>query len=322
MQKRSRSIFIFTILFAYIILQFLWWEILMVKQTTEIINEKQKIVALTSTDPQQMQVEINQLLKTKKLKTYMIAGEGTVFLLLLLYGIYRIRKAYETETQLVAQQKNFVLSVTHELKTPIAATKLQLQTLLKHKQLEENQREQLLQSALKETNRLNRLIEDVLLASQAEKNELIINTEKINLSDLTKDTIENYYKEKISNGSLRINVEPEVNVMADKLLFPSIIINLIDNAFKYSPENPQVVFELKKEGQQAQIQVSDNGIGVDVSQKEKIFLKFYRIGNEETRKTKGTGLGLYIVKTIVQAHGGKISVSNNQLKGSVFTVSI
>ncbi len=322
MQKRSRSIFIFTILFAYIILQFLWWEILMVKQTTEIINEKQKIVALTSTDPQQMQVEINQLLKTKKLKTYMIAGEGTVFLLLLLYGIYRIRKAYETETQLVAQQKNFVLSVTHELKTPIAATKLQLQTLLKHKQLEENQREQLLQSALKETNRLNRLIEDVLLASQAEKNELIINTEKINLSDLTKDTIENYYKEKISNGSLRINVEPEVNVMADKLLFPSIIINLIDNAFKYSPENPQVVFELKKEGQQAQIQVSDNGIGVDVSQKEKIFLKFYRVGNEETRKTKGTGLGLYIVKTIVQAHGGKISVSNNQLKGSVFTVSI
>lgn len=294
----------------------------MVKQTTEIINEKQKIVALTSTDPQQMQVEINQLLKTKKLKTYMIAGEGTVFLLLLLYGIYRIRKAYETETQLVAQQKNFVLSVTHELKTPIAATKLQLQTLLKHKQLEENQREQLLQSALKETNRLNRLIEDVLLASQAEKNELIINTEKINLSDLTKDTIENYYKEKISNGSLRINVEPEVNVMADKLLFPSIIINLIDNAFKYSPENPQVVFELKKEGQQAQIQVSDNGIGVDVSQKEKIFLKFYRVGNEETRKTKGTGLGLYIVKTIVQAHGGKISVSNNQLKGSVFTVSI
>jgi len=322
MQKRSRSIFIFTILFAYIILQFLWWEILMVKQTTEIINEKQKIVALTSTDPQQMQVEINQLLKTKKLKTYMIAGEGTVFLLLLLYGIYRIRKAYETETQLVAQQKNFVLSVTHELKTPIAATKLQLQTLLKHKQLEENQREQLLQSALKETNRLNRLIEDVLLASQAEKNELIINTEKINLSDLTKDTIENYYKEKISNGSLRINIEPEVNVMADKLLFPSIIINLIDNAFKYSPENPQVVFELKKEGQQAQIQVSDNGIGVDVSQKEKIFLKFYRIGNEETRKTKGTGLGLYIVKTIVQAHGGKISVSNNQLRGSVFTVSI
>ena len=322
MQKRSRSIFIFTILFAYIILQFLWWEILMVKQTTEIINEKQKIVALTSTDPQQMQVEINQLLKTKKLKTYMIAGEGTVFLLLLLYGIYRIRKAYETETQLVTQQKNFVLSVTHELKTPIAATKLQLQTLLKHKQLEENQREQLLQSALKETNRLNRLIEDVLLASQAEKNELIINTENINLSDLAKDTIENYYMEKISNGSLRINVEPEVNVMADKLLFPSIIINLIDNAFKYSPENPQVVFELKKEGQQAQIQVSDNGIGVDVSQKEKIFLKFYRIGNEETRKTKGTGLGLYIVKTIVQAHGGKISVSNNQLKGSVFTVSI
>jgi len=322
MRKRSRSIFIFTILFAYIILQFLWWEILMVKQTSEIINEKQKIVALTSTDPQQMQLEINQLLKTKKSKIYMIAGEGTVFLLLLVYGIYRIRKAYETETQLVSQQKNFVLSVTHELKTPIAATKLQLQTLLKHKQLDEDKREQLLQNALKETNRLNRLIEDVLLASRADKNELLMNTERINLSDLAKDIIESYYKERVNDGSLLVNIESDVYVLTDKVLFPSIIINLIDNAFKYSQENPKVSFELKREGQHARLKISDNGIGVEAEQREKIFEKFYRVGNEETRKTKGTGLGLYIVKTIVDAHGGKISLSTNQPKGSVFTITI
>lgn len=322
MKKRSRSIFIFTILFAYIILQFLWWEILMVKQTTEIINEKQKIVALTSTDPQQMQSEINQLLKTKKLKIYMIAGEGTVFLLLLLYGIYRIRKAYDTETQLVSQQKNFVLSVTHELKTPIAATKLQLQTLLKHKQLDEEKREQLLQSALKETNRLNRLIEDVLLASRAEKNELLLNTETIPVSELAKDIIESYYKEKMADRSLNIQIQPNLTAKTDKLLFPSIIINLIDNAFKYSPGNPKVNFELKGEGQNIVMEFSDNGIGVTEAEREKIFQKFYRVGNEETRKTKGTGLGLYIVKTIVDAHGGKISLASNQPKGSVFTVII
>lgn len=322
MKKRSRSIFIFTILFGYIILQFLWWEILMVKQTTEIINEKQKIVALTATDPQQMQSEINQLLKTKKLKIYMIAGEGTVFLLLLLYGIYRIRKAYETETQLVSQQKNFVLSVTHELKTPIAATKLQLQTLLKHKQLDEEKREQLLQSALKETNRLNRLIEDVLLASHAEKNELLLSTETINVSDLSKDIVESYYKEKMADGSLEVQIQPNLTAFTDKLLFPSIIINLIDNAFKYSPENPKVSFELKGEGKNIVMKFSDNGIGVTEEEREKIFQKFYRVGNEETRKTKGTGLGLYIVKTIVNAHGGKISLASNQPKGSVFTVII
>lgn len=294
----------------------------MVKQTTEIINEKQKIVALTSTDPQQMQSEINQLLKTKKLKIYMIAGEGTVFLLLLLYGIYRIRKAYDTETQLVSQQKNFVLSVTHELKTPIAATKLQLQTLLKHKQLDEEKREQLLQSALKETNRLNRLIEDVLLASRAEKNELLLNTETIPVSELAKDIIESYYKDKMADGSLNIQIQPNLTAKTDKLLFPSIIINLIDNAFKYSPGNPKVNFELKGEGQNIVMEFSDNGIGVTEEEREKIFQKFYRVGNEETRKTKGTGLGLYIVKTIVDAHGGKISLASNQPKGSVFTVII
>lgn len=322
MKKRSRSIFIFTILFGYIILQFLWWEILMVKQTTEIINEKQKIVALTSTDPQQMQSEINQLHKTKKIKIYMIAGEGTVFLLLLLYGIYRIRKAYETETQLVSQQKNFVLSVTHELKTPIAATKLQLQTLLKHKQLDEEKREQLLQNALKETNRLNRLIEDVLLASRAEKNELLLNTETIHVSELARDIVESYYKEKMAEGSLEVQIQPNLTAITDKLLFPSIIINLIDNAYKYSPENPKVSFELKGEGKNIVMKFSDNGIGVTEEEREKIFQKFYRVGNEETRKTKGTGLGLYIVKTIVNAHGGKISLAPNQPKGSAFTVII
>ena len=84
MKNRSRSIFIFTLLFAYIILQFLWWEILLVKQTGEIIDEKQKIIELTSTNPDRLQNEITTLHKKKKVKIYMVAGEGTVFLLLLL----------------------------------------------------------------------------------------------------------------------------------------------------------------------------------------------------------------------------------------------
>lgn len=322
MKNRSRSIIIFTILFAYIILQFLWWEVLMVRQTGEIINEKLKIVALTSTDVTQFQKEVKELENKKKVKIYMIAGEGTVFLLLMLYGIYRIKKAYEAETQLVNQQKNFVLSVTHELKTPIAATKLQLQTLIKHKQLDAAQQEQLLNSALNETNRLNRLIEDVLLASRADKNELILNKESVNVSEMCELILTTYFGDKLKSGQLTKNIESNISFLIDKVLFPSVVINLIENAFKYSPENPKVFFELAMLESKFLLKISDNGIGISDSEKEKVFLKFYRIGNEETRKTKGTGLGLYIVKQIVEAAGGKIVITNNQPKGSVFTVSL
>lgn len=322
MQNRSRSIFIFTLLFAYIILQFLWWEILLVKQSGEIINEKQKISELTFTDSDLLKQEIEQLHQKKKVKIYMIAGEGTVFLLLLLYGIYRIKKAYEAESQLLNQQKNFLLSVTHELKTPIAATKLQLQTLLKHKQLDAEQKELLLTNALNETNRLNRLIEDVLLANSAEKNELILTTEKLNLSELTKNVLSNYFGDKISAGVLQANISENVFAVADKLMFPSIIINLVENAFKYSPQNPLVKVELSSQNDRAVLKVSDNGIGIPASEKENVFQKFYRVGSEETRKTKGTGLGLYIVKKIVESNKGTIELNENQPQGSVFKVTI
>lgn len=322
MKNRSRSIFIFTLLFAYIIMQFLWWEILLVKQTGEVIDEKQKIIELTSTNPEQLEKEITALHKRKSVKIYMIAGEGTVFLLLLLYGIYRIRKAYEVETQMVNQQKNFLLSVTHELKTPIAATKLQLQTLLKHKQLSITQQELLLNNALNETNRLNRLIEEVLLANSAEKNELLLNPEKVNISELTEQVIENYFNEKLVKKQLTVNIEAGVFCVTDKLLFPSIIINLVENAFKYSTTNPFVNLRLKNLNSKMFLQVSDYGIGIPAEEREIIFQKFYRVGNEETRKTKGTGLGLYIVRKIVEANGGSINVTENQPKGSVFEVII
>ena len=128
MKTPNRSKLIITILFGYIILQFLWWEVLLVRQTTQITNEQQKLTEITSTDAASLEKQIADLQAKKQNRIYMIVGEGTVFLLLLLYAFFRIRKASNKEIELVTQQKNFLLSVTHELKTPIAATKLQLQT--------------------------------------------------------------------------------------------------------------------------------------------------------------------------------------------------
>ena len=321
MQSRNRSKLIITILFGYIILQFLWWEVLLVRQTTQITNEQQKLAEITSTDAPSLEKQIADLQVKKQNKIYMIVGEGTVFLLLLLYAFYRIRKASNKEIELVNQQKNFLLSVTHELKTPIAATKLQLQTLLKHKQLDAAQQKELLTNAVNETNRLNRLIEDVLLANNADEN-LVLTKESINLSELTEQTVSNYFSDKKAGGTLKIEIEDGIINIADKLLFPSVIINLTENAFKYSPEKGSVTVSLKNQDGKINFSVSDSGFGIPEIEKQKIFEKFYRVGNEETRKAKGTGLGLYIVKKIVEAHNGKIEVTDNKPNGSVFKVTI
>lgn len=321
MQNRNRSKLIITILFGYIIMQFLWWEVLLVRQTSQISSEQQKLMEITSTDAVTLEKQINDLQHKKQVRIYMIVGEGTVFLLLLLYAFYRIRKASNKEIELVNQQKNFLLSVTHELKTPIAATKLQLQTLLKHKQLPVDQQEQLLTNAVNETNRLNRLIEDVLLANSADKN-LALNKENVNVSELTEQIILNYFSDKKAKGILKTEIQNGLSATVDKLLFPSIIINLVENAVKYSPDNSPVLISLTNQNDKINLTVSDNGFGISEKEKSKIFDKFYRVGNEETRNTKGTGLGLYIVEKIVVAHNGTIEVQDNKPNGSVFKVSI
>jgi signal transduction histidine kinase len=317
MSKRFRLIF--TLLVGYIILQFLWWEILLVSQSNAIINEKQKLAGLSSTSAASLQVEISRLEQVKQHKVYMIAGEGTVFLLILLFGIYKVRQAIQKESQLNSQQKNFILSVSHELKTPIAATKLQLQTLLKH-ELDRDKQKQLLNNALNETNRLNKLIEDVLLANQIENNNLSVHRETFNLGDTVEALVKNYFSMQLSNGLVLLDLQPGVMVSADKVLVPSVVINLVENAIKYSFDDVSIKVIVRQENGQALLEVKDNGSGIGAAEEKKIFDKFYRSGSEETRRTKGTGLGLYIVKQIVTAHGGRITVEANQPRGSIFKV--
>jgi signal transduction histidine kinase len=315
----KRFTLIFTLLVGYIILQFLWWEVLLVKQSSDIIYEKQKLVGLSSTNARYIEAEIGKLEQVKQHKVYMIVGEGTVFLLILLFGIYKVRQAINKETQLTSQQKNFILSVSHELKTPIAATKLQLQTLLKH-ELDRDKQKQLLNNALSETNRLNKLIEDVLLANQIENDNLSVHKEPFDLSETITALLKNYFADQLAGRQLVAEIQPGIQVTADRVLIPSVAINLIENAIKYSFDKVAIVVTLRNENNQVLLEVKDNGSGIPPGEKGKVFEKFYRSGNEETRKTKGTGLGLYIVKKIVDAHGGRIVLEPNVPQGSIFKI--
>jgi signal transduction histidine kinase len=321
MKSRSRSIIILSILFGYILLQFLWWEILLVKQNGIIINEKQKLVELSTTNEEQLREEINLLHHKKKMQTVMIVSEGTVFLLLLLFGLYKIKQAMDKETALNNQQKNFFLSVTHELKTPISATKLQLQTMQKQK-LDDDTRGQLIRNALQETERLNVLIDNILLASRLENNEFTFSHSRQNLSELVSSIVERYYPAELKNGELICNIGEQIYAQIDQHAFPSVITNLIDNALKYSTEVKKITLSLLQKKNQVILAVSDEGIGISDEEKPRIFSRFYRAGNEDTRRTKGTGLGLYIVNYIVQKHNGRVRVSDHKPRGTNFEVEL
>jgi signal transduction histidine kinase len=131
-----------------------------------------------------------------------------------------------------------------------------------------------------------------------------------------------YYAKALQESSLNLNLQQNVFSRIDAQTFPSIITNLIDNAFKYTGPSKQIHLSLAQKNGQITIQVADNGFGISAEDRGKIFERFYRVGNENTRQTKGTGLGLYIVQSIVQKHGGQISVHANQEKGTVFEISL
>jgi len=319
MKMNSRYTLVLAVLFGYVLLQFVWWEILLVRQTGTIINEQQKLLELSSTNAASLQADIAALHRKKTTQTIMIVGEGTVFLLLLLFGVYKIKQAHEKETALNRQQNNFFLSITHELKTPIAATKLQLQTLQKQK-LDAQTTGELIRSALAETERLNLLIDNVLLASRLDNGEISFKPEVCDVAEETQLIVNRYYKKELEKGEVLLQLEPEVKTSIDKNAFVSVITNLVGNAVKYTAPDRQVTISVGRQNDKAMLCVSDNGCGINDADKRRIFERFYRAGNEETRSSKGTGLGLYIVKYILQRHKATINVKNNAPRGSIFEV--
>ncbi len=307
------------VIIVYIFAQFLWWEVLMVRLHTQLMEAKQSIAALSVSSNEQLTLQLQELEQHRNKKILMIAGEGTIFLLILLYGVTVIHKAQKKESALIVQKNNFLLSITHELKTPLTTTKLQLQTLKKH-QLSPDKQAEIIDLAIQENERLNVLIDNLLLATRMQQENFNLVTEKMNVGLFIQNIITRTYRRELDKGILKVNMEENVWMAIDKIAFPSIILNLIDNSFKYSFEEIDTEIVLKKSGQSVLIEFRDKGVGIKSSEKTEIFKRFYRSGSEEIRKTKGTGLGLFIVKYLVEKHKGSVTVSDNIPKGSVFTL--
>ena len=249
----------------------------------------------------------------------MIIAEAAVYYVILLIGVWLVYRSFRQEIRLARQQRNFLLSITHELKSPIASIRLVLDTFIK-RTLKPEQIKKLASNGIKEAERLHTLVNNILLAARIE-NSYATSKEPLNFSELINENL-NQVRTKFSNFRFSFQSNVDIPILnADRQALNSIIVNLIENAAKYSPNGDEVNIILNREGQKLSFEIADKGIGIADEDKEKVFEKFYRVGSEDTRKTKGTGLGLYIVKNMILAHGGTIHILDNQPQGSIFKVS-
>ena len=260
--------------------------------------------------------ELSRRLDSRK-KQYF--GEGSTLLLILLIGAAVVYTSLQRNVRLQRQQNNFMLAVTHELKSPIAGMKLSLQTMQKH-QLSEEQRAQLLARCVQESDRLADLCNNMLITSQIEGRQYKAARETLSLSELVERSADVYaarYPNRITT-----DIQTSCTVSGDMLLLQMALNNLLENAIKYTAEGTPIEISLHKSKNTITLQVADNGNGIPDSEKKKVLTKFYRIGDEATRRTKGTGIGLYLTAKIVQQHKGKLTVRNNVPKGAMFQICL
>ena len=320
-EATNTKFLLFYIVLVYVFAFMFWWSYLLHSKIEQHFSD--------AVNYQSLQYELNhggnfedyiqteeyqQLDQDFSRQQTMIIGEGAVFFIVLIIGMVKIYRSFKQEIAVARQQKNFILSITHELKSPLASIKLMNETIRKHK-LDKQKQDNLLASSLSEVDRLENLVENILIAAKIENDQYGFNREELDLSIICNQVFESYKSRQ--DIELKANIKSNVLITGDKTCINSILSNLLDNAIKYAP-NSAVSILLKRDGNKVELSVCDTGSGIPDEEKQAVFDKFYRLGNEETRQAKGTGLGLYIVRQLVNFHDGKIQVENNQPQGTCF----
>jgi len=306
----------FWFLLTYIVAALLWWFIALNNQNNVMASMR---LAEIKNDDVDYPEKNEQILAMQKRKTAQYLGEGISFFAVILVGAVFIYQATKRQIKFAQQQQNFMMAVTHELKTPIAITQLNLETIQKRK-LEPEKQDKIIVNSLLEVNRLNNLCNNILWASQLDAGAYRARKEEINLADIVFGCVEGFEK-RYSNRKLFSNIDEGIYLNSDILMMQILVNNLLENAVKYSLKEKSIEVELKQIDGKIYFTVKDEGIGIADDEKRKVFEKFYRSGSEETRKTKGTGLGLYLCKRIVKNHRGMIVITDNKPTGSIFTVT-
>lgn len=313
---------------GYMLMAFIWWAVHLWRQNdrlfaTEIeLLEARFDVAKRGVNVTELQAtkEYADMLDRYERRRRMVLAEGVFFSGCLLFGLWLIQRSVKREVALAKQRRNFMLSITHELKSPIAAIRLVFETLGK-RELDREKLEKLCANGMRDANRLHNLVEDLLLAARLEDNWRPF-PEPVDLQAVARD-IRAGLKIRFPEANIQIAVPDDFPpVLADQSGLTAVLQNLLENAVKYSPAGELVELQAQKRPDGFRLVVSDRGFGIPENERRAVFEKFYRIGNEETRQTTGTGLGLYIVRQVVLAHHGAIRVEDNLPQGTRFIVEL
>ncbi len=253
-------------------------------------------------------------------RVVMVVSEGSFFALLVLGLMWLLWKTLRRELELERQHQNFLSAITHELKSPLASMKLALETVLRGRAGQEASM-RFLANALQDTERLESLVQKVLEVTRYAPGHRALDPRWTDLGALVEASVETFSRRATAVGAdVRLELEAGVEALVDEEAFPIVVSNLLENAVKYGGTPPVVEVSLALEDQHAVLRVRDNGRGIPESDVPLVFDRFFRSGDEMTRTTQGTGLGLHLVQQIVSAHRGVVRVRETGPEGTTFEV--
>ena len=284
--------------------------------TNYVFNRQLNQLELCLLQKDDISVKLLQKLASKK-RAWILEGMTMGFITILI-GIAMF-VYLDRVVRLNQQQNNFLLAVTHELKTPIAAAKLALQTATKRPNSDIVPK--MIVMAQSNISRLAVLVEQILMATRFENKFTEPQKVWIELSVFFNSVLKNMELKIEDYQRLDIQIPVNLQFYADEQMLSTVIRNLVTNAIKYSEGQGKINIESQINDNNFTLIFTDEGIGISEDEKKNIFKKFYRVGEEKTRTTPGSGLGLFLVKKITEIHGGKVTVENNLPKGSKFILA-
>ncbi|NMA65699.1 MAG: cell wall metabolism sensor histidine kinase WalK, partial [Clostridiaceae bacterium] len=238
-------------------------------------------------------------------------------------GIVTVLQDITEEHRLDKMRREFVANVSHELRTPLTSVKSYTETLLDGALQEPSIVEHFLEVINDETDRMTRLVKDLLTLSQHDGG-INLNIEDISIAELVSSCVERLQREsKLKNQDLKLSIKQNIPLIeGDRYRIDQLLINIIGNAIKYTPEKGRINVKVYHEKEYVIIRVEDNGIGIPEEDLARVFERFYRVDKARSRQLGGTGLGLAIAKEIAVLHGGDISIKSKVGKGTQLSVKL
>jgi len=307
--RRARALFL--VLATYVFLQLAWWANLLISSAATLFETRTAF----NTSPDVLAAAIEDWEKT----VLMVAAEGVIFALLFMFGLSWIWRVMRADNYILARERNFVMAVTHELKTPIASTRLAIDTL-KRLDLKGADRDEMLDVARSGTLRLERRVEDILQATRLNLPDALVRN-PFDIKEFVEDTVSTFvHLHPEASISVRLIGDSVLLLQGDEEMWRLCLINLLENAIKYSPKHATVEVILDTTTTKPSLSVIDHGPGIVPEQRKKVFEAFYRLSRD--KDIEGTGLGLHLVYRIVKMHGAEIHITSTSGGGATFVIDL